>query len=348
MEDKKKDLIPVAAIALFLVIIIILCVVRLQEKKADVSGDVSAAQGTETVATVQEPAAESGKAEEARNTEKETQAEQTGQDAAAESDAGTERESIANRIPSGKSKENKPAGASVRTISGNDPFAGADSSNKSNEQMLLEMAAYWEQDNMEAVEDLAMLAWYMKMSASIADEDTFYYYGERNDEGQPQGKGIACYADNAYYYGEWESGKRSGQGDWVHYYVYYDDDTASDRAYKMHMYMGEWAEDMPNGEGQEHYELDMAHAAKKERYIQNVIGTFQNGRYSGEMYLTTLNWDGNQEEWNGVADSGIWNPYGAGTNEKEVPVCRDVDDDNNYLWISVRDNKEQGIGELMP
>lgn len=348
MEDKKKDLIPVAAIALFLVIIIILCVVRLQEKKADVNGGAEAVQGMETVTAVQETASESKETEEGYKTEDGTQAKPEESAEAAQDAAETESESIANQLPSGKPKENKTAGASMRTISGNDPFAGADSANKSNEQMLLEMAAYWEQDNMEAVEDLAMLAWYMKMSASIADEDTFYYYGERNDEGQPQGKGIACYADNAYYYGEWEGGRRSGQGEWIHYYVYYDDDTASDRAYRMHMYMGEWASDMPNGEGQEHYELDMAHAAKKDRYIQNVIGTFQDGRYSGEMYLTTLNWDGNQEEWNGVADSGVWSPYGAGTNAKEVPICRDVDDDNNYLWIFVRDNKEQGIGELMP
>lgn len=349
MEDKKKDLIPAAAIALFLVIIIILCVVRLQEKKADVNGGAEVIQGAETVTVTvtQDAETESREDGEARETQDQAQAEKK-QNASAGNLAETESGSPAGQIPSGRTKEDKTAGTSVRTISGNDPLAGADSANKSNEQMLLEMAAYWEQDNMAAVEDLAMLAWYMKMSASIADEDTFYYYGERNDEGQPQGKGIACYADNAYYYGEWEGGRRSGKGEWVHYYVYYDDDTTSDRAYRLHMYMGEWADDMPNGEGQEHYELDMSKASRKDRYIQNVIGTFKNGLYSGEMYLTTLNWDGNQEEWNGMADGGIWSPYGAGTNAKEVPICRDVDDDNNYLWISVRDNKEQGIDELMP
>lgn len=346
MEDKKRDLIPVAAIALFLVIIIILCVVRLQEKRADVNGGAEAVPGTETMTVTQTPETESREAETAR--ELPDRAGQTDKNTAPESTEETETGKTESRIPSGKQKEEKKQGAAVRTISGNDPLAGADSANKSNEQMLLEMAAYWEQDNREAVEDLAMLAWYMKMSASIADEDTFYYYGERNDQGQPQGKGIACYADNAYYYGNWEGGRRSGEGEWVRYYVYYDDDTASDRAYRLHMYIGEWANDMPNGEGQEHYELDMAKASKKERYIQNVIGTFRDGLYSGEMYLTTLNWDGNQEEWNGVADSGIWSPYGAATNAREVPVCRDVDDDNNYMWISVRDNKEQGIGELMP
>ena len=37
MGDKKKDLIPILAIALFLVIIIILCVVRLGERKKNES-----------------------------------------------------------------------------------------------------------------------------------------------------------------------------------------------------------------------------------------------------------------------------------------------------------------------
>ena len=133
---------------------------------------------------------------------------------------------------------------------------------------------------MDAVEDLAMLPWYMRMSSDISDANSFYYYGERSSAGQPDGTGIACYADNAYYYGEWSNGKREGNGKWVRFYVYYDDDTTSDRAYREHMYAGEWKNDLPDGEGQEHYELDMSKAAKKERYIQNVIGTFRSGFYT--------------------------------------------------------------------
>ena len=85
-------------------------------------------------------------------------------------------------------------------MSGNDPLSGAESANKTNEEMLLEMSGYWEQDNMDAVEDLAMLPWYMRMSSDISDANSFYYYGERSSAGQPDGTGIACYADNAYYY----------------------------------------------------------------------------------------------------------------------------------------------------
>ena len=358
MGDKKKDLIPVMAIALFLVIIIVLCIVRLNERKAEENReDAATAESVEMIYGngMSEESQDASEDESAEGSGSVSEAESKGEDraSAALTEAGTESskgtESIENQLPSGKGKtESGKSGTGVRTISGNDPLAGAESANKTNEEMLMEMAGYWEQSNMEAVRDLAHLAWFMKMSASIADEDTFYYYGERNAQGQPEGTGIACYADNEYYYGQWADGKREGEGEWVKYYVYYDDDTTSDRAYTLHMYMGEWAGDLPNGSGQEHYELDLSQAGQKGRYLQNVIGSFQDGLYSGEMYLTTLSWDGNQEEWNGMAEGGVWSPYGAATNKKEVPVCQDVDDDANYLWLLVRDNQDRGIDELLP
>ena len=354
MGDKKKDLIPVMAIALFLVIIIVLCIVRLNERRAEDNRENAASAESVEMIYASEMSGESEEtsrdgSEDVSEAESEGDGQRSMALAETETGSSEESESLENQLPSGKKKaESGERGTGVRTISGNDPLAGAESANKTNEEMLMEMAGYWEQDNMEAVRDLAHLAWFMKMSASIADEDTFYYYGERNAQGQPEGTGIACYADNEYYYGQWADGKREGEGEWVKYYVYYDDDTTSDRASTLHMYMGEWANDLPNGSGQEHYELDLSQAAKKDRYLQNVIGSFQDGMYSGEMYLTTLSWDGNQEEWNGLAEGGVWSPYGAATNKKEVPVCQDVDDDANYLWILVRDNQDRGIDELIP
>ena len=349
MDDKKRDLIPVAAIALFLVIIIALCAVRLHQRR-ETRAEIAETESTQIwYSEEQAESAESETKDAADQTEETTAGKkQTTERGQQEDETLTEHPD--SKLPAGKGKESQGAKqeGNLRTVSGNDPLSGAESANKTNEEMLLEMSGYWEQDNMDAVEDLAMLPWYMRMSSDISDANSFYYYGERSSAGQPDGTGIACYADNAYYYGEWSNGKREGNGKWVRFYVYYDDDTTSDRAYREHMYAGVWKNDLPDGEGQEHYELDMSKAAKKERYIQNVIGTFRSGFYSGEMYLTTLNWDGNQEEWNGFADAGIWSPYGAGSNRKEVPVCQDVDDDNNYLWLSVRDNKNRGIYELMP
>ena len=40
--------------------------------------------------------------------------------------------------------------------------------------------------------------------------------------------------------------------------------------------------------------------------------------------LQESKWD-RKTVWNGFADAGIWSPYGAGSNRKEVPVCQDVD-----------------------
>ena len=328
MDDKKRDLIPVAAIALFLVIIIALCAVRLHQRR-ETRAEIAETESTQIwYSEEQAESAESETKDAADQTEETTAGKkQTTERGQQEDETLTEHPD--SKLPAGKGKESQGAKqeGNLRTVSGNDPLSGAESANKTNEEMLLEMSGYWEQDNMDAVEDLAMLPWYMRMSSDISDANSFYYYGERSSAGQPDGTGIACYADNAYYYGEWSNGKREGNGKWVRFYVYYDDDTTSDRAYREHMYAGEWKNDLPDGEGQEHYELDMSKAAKKERYIQNVIGTFRSGFYSGEMYLTTLNWDGNQEEWNGFADAGIWSPYGAGSNRKEVPVCQDVDDE---------------------
>ncbi len=356
MKLKKNDLIPIAAIAVFLVIIIILCAVRISQRNRAEEERYGAAEETVNTLTSErdEKQDEASGTEvgedgtkEARWSEAPAQNETEAQEEARGTVSGSE--AAKNRLPFGKQKEEQESTAQgVRTISGNDPMADADEVNKSNEDMLSEMSYYWEQNNLEAISDLAHLGWYMKMSASLADQDTFYYYGERNAQGQPEGTGIACYADNEYYYGEWVNGRREGVGRWIKFYIYYDDDKVSDRAYTVHMYLGEWAADLPNGDGQEHYDLDMSQAAKEDRYIQNVIGTFRDGMYDGEMYLTTLDWRNRQEEWNGLAEGGVWSPYGAATSRREVPVCQDVSNEDNYLWITVRSNKDRGISELMP
>ena len=349
MKLKKSDLIPAAAIIVFLVIIVILCAVRLSQRSRAEENLHGALE--ETVNTLE---AETQESETDRETldggtempaPSETETEEEGDEAV----SGAESLTAKNHLPAGKQKEEeKTTAQGIRTINGNDPFAGAEEVNKTNEDMLSEMTYYWERNNLEAISDLAHLGWYMKMSDSLADQDTFYYYGERNAQGQPEGLGTACYANNEYYYGEWVNGKREGVGRWIKFYMYYDDDKVSDRAYTVHMYLGEWAGDLPNGEGQEHYDLDMSQAAKEDRYIQNVIGTFRDGMYSGEMYLTTLDWRDHQEEWNGLAEEGVWSPYGAATSRREVPVCQDVSNEDNYLWITVRSNKNRGISELMP
>ena len=177
MDDKKRDLIPVAAIALFLVIIIALCAVRLHQRR-ETRAEIAETESTQ-IWYSEEPAesAESETKDAADQTEETTgEKKQTAERGQQEDEALTEHPD--SKLPAGKGKESQGAKqeGNPRTVSGNDPLSGAESANKTNEEMLLEMSGYWEQDNMDAVEDLAMLPWYMRMSSDISDANSFYYY----------------------------------------------------------------------------------------------------------------------------------------------------------------------------
>ena len=183
MDDKKRDLIPVAAIALFLVIIIALCAVRLHQRR-ETRAEIAETESTQIwYSEEQAESAESETKDAADQTEETTAGKkQTAERGQQEDETLTEHPD--SKLPAGKGKESQGAKqeGNLRTVSGNDPLSGAESANKTNEEMLLEMSGYWEQDNMDAVEDLAMLPWYMRMSSDISDANSFYYYGETEPE----------------------------------------------------------------------------------------------------------------------------------------------------------------------
>lgn len=337
---KNTEWMPVAAIVVFLVLVIILCVVRLKTRESRSTEGSAVSTESETGSSAAETETESLYGGEIPM---ETQ---TGTEAKAETE--TAAETITEEAAAvGETKaepSTEPAGTA--SVSAN---TAAETMNvrKSNQEMLDEMQAYWSRNEMDAVDDLMELSWYRKMSDSLEGKNTFYYYGSRNAQGMPQGTGIAVYAGDEYYYGEWQDGKRTGYGTWIKKYLYEEKDTASDRAYLIHMYQGEWKNDKPNGEGQEHFDLDMSQAAEEKRYIQNIIGTFTDGYYNGEMYLTTLTPDNNQEEWNGVAVDGIWTPYGAAGNQKDIPVFVSTEDEQDFIWMAVNENKGLGVSEFV-
>ena len=158
MDDKKRDLIPVAAIALFLVIIIALCAVRLHQRR-ETRAEIAETESTQIwYSEEQAESAESETKNAADQTEETTAGKkQTAERGQQEDETLTEHPD--SKLPAGKGKESQGAKqeGNLRTVSGNDPLSGAESANKTNEEMLLEMSGYWEQDNMDAVEDLAML-----------------------------------------------------------------------------------------------------------------------------------------------------------------------------------------------
>ena len=117
--------------------------------------------------------------------------------------------------------------------------------------------------------------------------------------------------------------------------------------YTAHSYAGEWADDLPNGSGAEHYDIDTSQIEGSERIIQNVVGQFTDGLYDGKMFANTVNYMGNTEEWDGVATKGAFTLWKDMSRIGECPIWRNKDDHELCLDIDKSENENQGIQELL-
>lgn len=215
------------------------------------------------------------------------------------------------------------------------------------EFILNEAYPYFENNNHEAIWDLAHLKRYIKLSAGLKDTNQFYYKGDVNSEGKPDGKGLAIYEDNSYYYGEWSDGVRSGDGRWFRFYI----DEVSNRnalgKYTSHSYAGEWDDNLPNGQGAEHFDVDVSKIEIGEEVIQNVVGNFNGGLYDGDMFANSLDYRGIVSEWDGVTSKGVFKLWKDISSIGECSVWRNKDNKERYLDIDKSENKNQGIQELL-
>ncbi len=210
------------------------------------------------------------------------------------------------------------------------------------EPQLKEMMSYWADNHQKALDDLANLDHYKAMSWSLKGTENFYYYGDVNGSGQPHGMGIAVYADNQYYYGSWENGLRSGNGTWIHYHIH--EKPSKTDLYTYHQYTGNWKNDLPGGEGSEHYDYNTELLKENIGYNTNLIGSYTDGLVDGEFYLTNIYSDGNSKEWYADASKGSWiaksnKPDSAG----RYPVYVEDRDDDNFIWMHPKDNKNIGV-----
>lgn len=214
-------------------------------------------------------------------------------------------------------------------------------------RQMSEMKGYWEAGNMEAVEDLAYLPRYRAASEKLSGTTKYYYFGDTDENKRPNGKGLAMYTDNQYYYGEWKNGARSGNGMWIKYYVYDQNAKAKDSIYLQHSYSGSWANDLPNGDGAEHYDFIDENLEAEAAYNRNFIGNFKDGLYHGEIYITNYTKDGNTKEWSGTAKNGVWQPLGKSDANGQYPVIVDLFNEDNYQWMNEKENKNQGVKGLI-
>lgn len=215
------------------------------------------------------------------------------------------------------------------------------------EYILNEAYPYFADNNQEAIWDLAHLKRYVKLSSELKDSNSYYYQGDVNAQGQPDGTGLAIYEDNSYYYGGWSNGVRSGEGTWFHFYIGQKDDANQYGKYTAHSYSGKWANDLPNGDGAEHYDVDISKLKVRERILQNVIGNFTNALYDGDMYANTVDYTGNVEEWSGITKNGVFTLWRDMSAIGECSVWQKTEDTSVYMDIDKSQNKNQGIRELL-
>lgn len=214
------------------------------------------------------------------------------------------------------------------------------------EYIMKELSGWWDNAGTAAVYDLSALRRYRKLSYGLRDSNQFYYYGETDSNGNPNGKGTALYGDDTYYFGEFVHGKKEGKGYWMRFYYNSKNPYAMNGKITMHSYAGEWKDNLPDGEGQEHFDVDVSKLADNDDFFQNVIGGFSAGRYHGEMYANSINEEGEITEWDGVAKNGEFELIGILPPSGENPIWKSRSDNPRIRRIGKDENKDCGIKEL--
>lgn len=214
------------------------------------------------------------------------------------------------------------------------------------EYIMKELAGWWNNSGTGAIYDLSALRRYRKLSYGLQGTKQFYYYGDTDAEGNPNGEGVALYADDTYYFGSFSHGKRDGNGYWMRFYYNNKHPYSMNGKITMHSYAGEWKNDLPNGNGQEHFDIDVSKLVENDEFYQNIIGGFVDGRYQGDMYANTINEKGEITEWDGEAENGIFALKDSLPASGDHPVWKSRSDEPRFRRIGKDDNKDCGIREL--
>lgn len=212
---------------------------------------------------------------------------------------------------------------------------------------LEEIYHYWMEYKLDAVNDLIRLPRVRTLTNELKGSNDFYYYGAKDSKGKPSGSGLAVYADNTYYCGDWKDGKRHGKGMLLKIFPDKTGTVNGISGVTEHSYNGTWANDYPNGEGQEHFSYDMA-VADGDCIITNVIGNFKDGYYDGDLYIMTQDDKEGSIDWEAKAARGVFEycskTYSAMGRLQVWERMKEVEDDNdNFYWIFPDENMNFGI-----
>lgn len=223
---------------------------------------------------------------------------------------------------------------------------------KNDDPQMKELYSYWDAYELDAVSDLIRLERIRMFTLELAGTNQYYYYGDVDENLVPHGKGLAIYADDTYYFGEWSKGAREGDGMWLRIYYDYSGKEGKATGITEHQYSGTFKNDLPNGPGQEHCSV-ADDDITNDMTVVNAIGNFKNGYYDGDMYIMTQNRDADRYEWYATANAGTFQYREANkvsTTGKHPVLSKgndnnhDTDDsDEGYYWMTDEANKGFGI-----
>lgn len=193
--------------------------------------------------------------------------------------------------------------------------------------LLEELYSYFSANDIESAKNLMRQADYRTLSESVDRLPIVY-------EGDPS-TAVAVYANDYYYYGDWQNDQRSGHGLWICA-------VSDSEDFDYVMYDGSWSDDYPNGEGLITHEwfADKIQAEPEGAtgVKTEIKGTFANGLYHGSINEI---WEMNS------GDIHVWTPitavdgvYQAMRNPPTETMEQDaegkylvaIDENNSTLW----------------
>lgn len=156
-----------------------------------------------------------------------------------------------------------------------------------------------ENPNYDDIKEMLRTDEFIQMVDEVIGKNNSFYYGARNDAGQREGKGIAVYADGYFYYGDYNADQRSGHG--VYMRAVYSDSSSIGS----YIFEGEWADDMPNGNGTatSNFYKDRISSAGLAKQV--ITGTYVNGLENGTMNLTGTTKAGGTAKYTYTVEDGV-------------------------------------------
>lgn len=165
--------------------------------------------------------------------------------------------------------------------------------------VLSKVMAAFDAGDIDDVKELLRTEEVKDLADEIVNEETSYYYGAKDADGNRQGKGVALYLDGYFYYGDFDKNQRSGEGTWMRA-VYSESSSIGSYIFK-----GHWENDLPNGTGEATSNFYKDRISASEMVKQVIKGEYTNGLENGKMSLSGSTKGGSAVQYSYTSEDGI-------------------------------------------